>query len=156
MAMVDTSTPQQRHTVSHQGIEFDDMVVNVAFPLSYRKLVVEGHFHRELEKSIRPKHIRRNVVEIFWPESLVSVATSRRIGAQRYCSLNSCHDKMTHSEFQSHCHRLKHGVSRIKWSIKSFNMCSEREKNRTGTHIRSFLALRILQKVHAQVIRVNI
>ena len=70
MAVVDTSTSQQRHTVSHQGIEFDDMVVNAAFPLSYRKLVVEGYFHRELEKS---KHIRRNVVEIYWPESLLSI-----------------------------------------------------------------------------------
>ena len=34
----DTSTPQQGQFVSHQGIEFDDMVVDVAFPLSYRNL----------------------------------------------------------------------------------------------------------------------
>ena len=112
MAMLDTSTPHQRHTVSHQENEFDDMVVNVAFPLSYRKLVVEGHFHRDFEKSIRSKHIRRNVVEIFWPESLLNV--TRRIWAQRCWNPNSCHSvsNTTHSA--------------IKWISVTLSPCKTR------------------------------
>ena len=74
MTVLGTSTPQQRNTVSHQGFELDNMFVNVAFPLTHRKLVDEGHFHRELEKSIGSKNIRGNVIEIFWIELHLDVA----------------------------------------------------------------------------------
>ena len=121
MALVDTSTSQQRHTVSHQGIEFDDMVVDVAFTLSYRKLVVEGHFHREFEKSLRSKHIRRNWIKssglnrssmiLEETESKGTVATVEV--ATLFVKLYIVQE----NGFQSHCHRFKHGVLNIKWSI---------------------------------------
>ena len=176
MSMVDTSTPQQRRIVSHQVIDFNDTVIDAAFPLSYRKLVVEGHFHREFEKSIRSKHIRRDVVDIFWPESLLKV--TRGIWVQGYCSLNSCDsvsntihsprkwNAVTLSPCKTRCfeYQMTNQWSNgefihrpIKWFSVTHSSCKTLViKEKKGTHIRSFQSLRIPQMVYAYVISVNI